>query len=338
MRLGKLREKDLMPLLGQMDVTDPSVILGPRFGEDAGVVLVGDQGLVAAADPVTFASEEIGWYAVHINANDIASTGADPRWFLSTVLLPEDAERELAEQICAQIMDACHDLSVAVIGGHTEVTPGLSRPIVCGTMLGTTDPANIIQSANAKVGDKVIVTKGVCIEGTALLAIEKAMEAQYILGEKRWEKARKFLKDPGISVVKDARIAREYAHVHSMHDPTEGGLCMGLYELARSAGLGIEVHEENIPIWPESAELCTRFAMDPLRTLASGALLVCVAPGEVDGLLAVYQREGIRAAVIATMVEEQRYDLFHKGLRYPLIFDSGDDISRIVEVDLWDMR
>ncbi|NCC52291.1 MAG: hypothetical protein EOM20_13890, partial [Spartobacteria bacterium] len=283
MRLGKLSERDLMPLLGRMETADASVILGPRFGEDAGVVLVGDQGLVAAADPVTFASEEIGWYAVHINANDVASTGAAPRWFLSTVLLPEQAELDLAVRICNQMMEACNELEVTVLGGHTEVTPGLNRPIVCGTMLGTLDPADIVKSGAARVGDKVILTKGVCIEGTALLAIERATEARYILGEERWQVARRFLKDPGISVVKDARIARENARVHAMHDPTEGGLCMGMYELARSAGLGIEVYEEHIPVLPESADLCTRFAMDPLRTLASGALLVCVAPGEVDG-------------------------------------------------------
>jgi hydrogenase maturation factor len=205
-------------------------------------------------------------------------------------------------------------------------------------MLGEADPEDIIRSGAAQPGDEVIMTKGVCIEGTALLAIERATEARYILGNERWLQARDFLHNPGISVVRDARIARDSVTVHAMHDPTEGGLCMGLYELARSAGLGIEVSEEQIPVLDLSFDLCTRFSMDPLRTLASGALLICVAPGDTSTLLAAYRDAGINAARIARLIEEPRYELFNRGLKYPLVLESGDDISKAVELDLWETK
>lgn len=330
MKLGKLEEKELVPLLRHTGAMDPSVAVGPRFGEDAGVTYIGEHGLVVASDPVTFASARSGWYAVHINANDVAATGANPRWFMATVLLPQSADEKLIENIFAQIDDACTQLTVAVLGGHTEVTPGLKRPIICGTMIGVASEAGVITTGGARVGDAVVLTKGVCIEGTALLALEKEEESRKVLGKKRWERASRYLVDPGFSVVEDARIALEAVKVHAMHDPTEGGLAMGLYELAKASGHGVRIDEDRVPVLEEASDLCMHFGLDPLRTLGSGALLVCVTPEDVAPLLAAYRDAGIRAARIGTITEEG-LDVYRNGLKYPLVHDAQDQITKIFD-------
>ncbi len=333
MKLGKLDEKQLIKLLKHLGADDPAVILPPRFGEDAGVIRLGEQNLVVASDPITLASAEVGWYAVHINANDVAATGADPRWFLSTILLPEASDEDLAEHIFSQIDEACSQLGVSIVGGHTEVTRGLTRPLVCGTMLGTTQEAKVLPTGGAQIGDVVVMTKTAGLEGTALIAMERATEARYILGDQRWGVAKGLLKSPGISIVHDARIARQAVPVHAMHDPTEGGLCAGVYELARAAELGVEVDEDKVPIRPDTEELCRRFDFEPLRILASGSLLVCVAPEDEDELLRVYSKNHVQAATIGRMMDKG-FVLLRKGLRYPLVYAAQDQLTRILQADL----
>ena len=331
---GKIDQAALERILAYTGTADPQVLLGPRFGEDAGVVRLGPGGLVAASDPVTLASEQVGWYAVHINANDIAVTGGIPRWFPSTILLPPSTADGVLERIFLQIHDACRELAVAVIGGHTEVSMSVRQPLVCGTMLGTVDPDRIIRTAGARTGDVIIMTKGVCIEGAALLALDCPVESKFILGEERWKKVCNYLREPGISVLRDARIACETAEVHAMHDPTEGGLNMGLYEMAVSSGLGVELDEDSILFIDDSVTLCERFAMDPLRTLTSGTLLIAVAPAEADSLLAAYHRKNIPAAVIGRMVPEG-FTVFRRGLRYPLVCSAQDETVSLINRELF---
>ena len=166
MKPGKLPPELLAELLTNVGTHDSRVIVGPAVGEDCAVVEMGDRLLVAKSDPITFAAERVGWYAVQVNANDVACSGAAPRWFLPTVLLPADFEVEDARKVYADISDACRELGVAVIGGHSEVTLGIDRPIVAGTMLGELlDRAQMVTTAGAQDGDSVVLTTGVAIEG-----------------------------------------------------------------------------------------------------------------------------------------------------------------------------
>src|SRR5499426_4559249 len=175
--IGKLRADTLQAIFDKHQFKDPRVVVGPRVGEDAAVIDMGDRYLVATSDPITFATAEIGWYALHVNANDIAVRGARPRWFLATLLLPAGASSEPAvEALFADLHAACDELDVALVGGHTEVTHGLDRPIVAGTMLGEVDKDKLVTTAGAKVGDAVVMTKGVPLEGAAIIAREKEAE------------------------------------------------------------------------------------------------------------------------------------------------------------------
>ena len=175
---GKLPLPLLDKLLTRFAPSDPRIIVGPRTGEDAAVFDFGDRYLVAKTDPITFATNEIGWYAVNVNANDVAVMGATPRWFLATVLLPAgQATAEMAERIFADISDACAALGVSLAGGHTEITHNLDRPIICGTMLGEIAKERLITTAGARPGDAVLLVKPVPIEGTALIALERGGRA-----------------------------------------------------------------------------------------------------------------------------------------------------------------
>jgi hydrogenase expression/formation protein HypE len=304
--VGKLPTELLARLLDDYRLEDERVVLGARIGEDAAVLDMGDRYLVAKTDPVTFATDEIGWYAVHVNANDLVTTGAVPRWFLATVLLPEEGSgEELVEEILRQMHDACSVLGISLVGGHTEITYGLDRPMVIGQMLGEVEKDKLVTSSGAMVGDALVLTKGIAVEGTSIIAREKEaelLERGYV--DEFIARAQAYLREPGISVYREARLASREFEVHAMHDPTEGGLATGLSELAQAAQVGLMVEEEQIKVLPECRVLCEEFDLDPLGTIASGALLLSLAPEMADGLIGALDAESIPAAIIGRVVDE----------------------------------
>ena len=309
--LGKLPAEHLTRLLARYAPSDERVVLGPGVGHDAAVISFGDRYLVAKTDPITFATDEIGWYAVHVNANDVACTGATAHWFLATLLLPEaHTDEALVDAIFDQIAGACAELGVELVGGHTEITHGIDRPIVAGCMLGEVAPGRLVRPDGARPGDALLVTKGIAVEGTAIIARENSgvWENSGLAGVdgSLLERCRGFLYDPGISVVRDAAVATAAGEVHVMHDPTEGGLATGLWELAAAAEVGLEVDQAAIPVLPETQTLCAQLGLDPLGLIASGALLLAVAPGDAAAILAALDEAGIAAACIGRVVEQER--------------------------------
>jgi hydrogenase expression/formation protein HypE len=286
LRPGKLPAAMLAELLGTITHRDPRVLVGPGIGRDAAVIdLGGGRCLVAKTDPVTFATEQIGWYAVHVNANDIACMGARPAWFLATALLPPGAPNQLPATIFDQITAACDELQIELVGGHTEVTIGLDRPIVVGAMLGEAARDEIVCGENIRAGDHVLMTRGIAIEGTALLAREAAYElAARGASPETIERGQAMLFDPGISIVADARALCAAARPRLMHDPTEGGLATALQELASAAGATLRMDASAIRICDETRAICAALGLDPLGLLASGTLLAVVSEADA-GLL-----------------------------------------------------
>jgi len=305
---GKLPAELLAALLSRAARPDARVVFGPGIGQDAAVIDMGDRYLVAKTDPITFATDAIGWYAVNVNANDIACMGARPRWFMASVLLPEGrADAVMAETIFEQMADACAALDVTLVGGHTEITYALERPIVIGAMLGEVAKDKLVTSAGARSGDVVLLTRGVPIEGAALIAREK--EAALLargFSPAFVARAKGLLRDPGISVVREALIAAEAGLATAMHDPTEGGVATGLWELAQAAHVGLEVEVAAIPIVPEGARLCAEFGLDPLGTIASGALLIVSPADRAPRLIELLRKAGILCVRIGRIVDKER--------------------------------
>jgi len=329
---GKLPADLLRSVLDLHAVDDPRVVVGARVGEDAAILDLGDRYLVAAADPVTFATDELGWYAVTVNANDIAVRGATPRWFLATLLLPEGATDEGAvRRLFAQLAEACAACEVALIGGHTEVTHGIDRPLVAGTMLGEVAKDRLVTTAGARVGDAVVLTKGVPLEGAAIIARERerALLARGVPAA-IIHTARGFLRAPGISVRQEAAIACDVARVHAMHDPTEGGVATALHELAAAAGVGLRIELEQIAVLPEGRTLCAAFGLDPLGTIASGALLLTLPPADAHRVLHALARASIAGRVIGHVVPaEQGVTLVAGRRQWPLPSFARDEITRL---------
>ncbi|MEW6355094.1 MAG: AIR synthase family protein [Planctomycetota bacterium] len=310
---------------------DKRVIVGPGIGEDAAVIDFGETYLVAKTDPITFATDRIGWYSIHINANDIATMGARPRWFLGTVLFPEgQTDEALVEKVFDDIRTTCNDLDIELVGGHMEIAYGMPRTIVVGQMLGEVSKDKLVRSENARPGDDVILTKGIAVEATSIIAREKAEQLRGKFDEPFLERCRNFLTDPGISVVTDALTANEAAAVHAMHDPTEGGLATGLRELAEAAGCGIRVDAKRIHVFDECKDLCAHFGLDPLGVIASGALLIAVAPADTENVLQALASEGIKASVIGRLTEKSDgLKMESKGTVRDLPAFPADEIARL---------
>jgi hydrogenase maturation factor len=336
--------------LAQAEIKDPRVVLGPGIGLDCAVIEATEGHLFTfKTDPITFVSDEIGWYGVQINANDIATSGATPRWFLATLLLPErGATDKLAEDINQQLQLACQDIGVTIIGGHTEITHDLDRPILVGTMIGEVSKENLVTPQGAQPGDKILLTKGVPIEATALLAGEFAENlskhaspaedrpnssqmAGEGLSQAELEQARAFLYKPGISVLRDARIATHAGKVHAMHDPTEGGLYTAVWELAQASGHSMIIDPGLVPVPPLSARICQILDLDPLGAIASGALLLTLPTDESVRIQAALREEGIPCAQIGEVLEDDSPALSGDPERpHPAAWMPGKDVAQLL--------
>lgn len=300
--VGKLPYDLLARLLARVPMDDPRILLGPGSGLDCAVIDLGDRLLALKSDPITFTADQIGWYAVQVNANDIATTGAKPRWMLATLLLPEGKTGpEDVEAIFEQVAHACRELGVSLIGGHTEVTHGFDRAVICGTMIGEVERGKLVSPRGAKPGDRLLLTKGVPVEAVSILAREFGDKLHDFFSEEEIQAARGYLVRPGISVVKDAQLALQAGRVTAMHDPTEGGLSGALWELAEACGHGLVVDPLAVPIPPLAARICHVFAMDPLASIASGALLMAVEAADAAGIIQALSSNEIDCAEIGQM-------------------------------------
>lgn len=331
-RAGKLDPQLLARLLAENVITDERVVIRPAVGRDVCAINMGrGKYLVAKTDPITFATDRIGWYVVHVNANDIATVGACPRWFLVTVLLPEGgADEALMRRIWNEVQAALAGIDCELCGGHTEVTVGLDRPILVGQMLGEVDADQLVDKSSLRPADRILLTKGVPVEGTSIIARERAAELAGRFSAEQIEKARGFLDDPGISVLKEAMAACRAGAVHAMHDPTEGGVATALWELAAACGLGLVVEEDRIPICEPGGSFCRHLGLDPLGTISSGSLLICVPPDESETVREAVRAEGIECCDIGEMREpDQAVMLVREGRKIPMPTFPRDEITKL---------
>jgi len=285
-----------------LGVKREEVILGPCAGIDGTVIEVGNRSLIVSMDPITGALERIGGLAVNVNANDIATFGVEPAFLFSCILLPEGADRRIVETICVQMNETAKELNMAIVGGHCEVTPGLANPIVVGCTMGITEKENYVTAGGAKSGDTLILTKSAGIEGTAILASDREKQLRKAMSLEMLLKAKEFFNQ--ISVVKEAITAFKTGGVDAMHDPTEGGIIGGVYEMAEASKMGVRIIEEKIPVQPETARICEFFKIDPLQLISSGALLIAAKPGTANKIVEKLKQKNIQASVIGTFLKD----------------------------------
>lgn len=274
---GKLPHAILARLLAEHVDLDSSVVVGPGLGRDAAVVRHEGDYLVVKSDPITFAADRAAEHLVHINANDLACMGARPRWLLVTALFPEHTTTiERVEGTFRELRAACAAVGVSLVGGHTEITLGLDRPLLIGSMLGEVGVDGLIDPARARPGDRLLMTKTAGIEGTAVLAAERRALLKSKLGIATTLEARGMLDDPGISIVREAELLAEDGLASALHDPTEGGIATAVHELAVAAGLGAFISRDRVPVANATRSICEALELDPLGLLASGSLLAAI--------------------------------------------------------------
>ncbi|MFW5898260.1 MAG: AIR synthase family protein [Candidatus Saliniplasma sp.] len=273
--MSKLSQNLMDELFFKSQIDDPDVIMGPKFGEDAAILKIGDSKLVVHTDPISGAVEEIGWLAITIAANDIAVTGAEPRWALCSVQVPDGTSETEIKKVAHDLSRAADGLNVTIIGGHTEVVTGIDRPLISTTMMGVTDEP--VLTSGSEEGDNIVQIKPAGIEGSWILAndyedqlIEKGIDERVIKKVKGWRE--------DISVVQPALNIRDRAT--SLHDPTEGGILQGLYEMATCSGNDFII-DGDIDIREETRHICDVLNIDPLYLISSGCLLATI-PKEVD--------------------------------------------------------
>jgi hydrogenase expression/formation protein HypE len=305
----------------------PEVTVGPTAGVDGAVLEVGDKSIIVSMDPITGAVERIGWLAVNVNANDVATFGVTPAFLFSCIMLPEKADSTIINAICTQMNAAAKNLGIAIVGGHCESTPTLANPIVVGCIMGITEKGCYVTASQAKPQDKLILTKSAGIEGTAILASDRENTLKTALSSKMLKNAKNFYQQ--ISVVKDALTAYKTGGVHAMHDPTEGGVAGGIHEMADASNLGVRVFEEKIPVQPETAKICSHFTIDPLQLIGSGALLISAEAKSAQEIIKSLAQQQIEATVIGEFLKDPNQRL--------LIWENGDAqaLPRPLSDHLW---
>lgn len=328
---GKIPPKLLNDIVfKKLGINRKEIIVGPKAGIDGAVLKIGDKNLIVSMDPVSGAFQKIGWLAVNVNANDVATFGVEPSFMFSCILLPENADSKLIETISNQMHKAAKEVGIAIVGGHCESTIGLKKPIVVGCVLGVTDKKKYVTASGAKPEDNIILTKSAGIEGTAILATDKEKILREKIEFNTIKNAKKFYKE--ISIVKDALTAFQTGGVHAMHDPTEGGIIGGIHEIADASKVGVRIIKKKIPIRAETASICKYFRIDPLQLISSGALLISASPKYTSEIIEKLEREGIQAKVIGKFLDNPklRISLLENGKERVLMRPKADHLWKAI--------
>jgi hydrogenase expression/formation protein HypE len=328
---GKLPHSFLYPLLKKYTFKDTNVFAGAQIGEDAAVVDAGDHFLILKTDPITFVTDEIGYYAVHVNSNDILCMGGTPLYFLATLLLPADSTPAAVEMIFKQISVTCRKQNICYCGGHTEITLGLDRPIVVGQMVGKAAKEELLLKSSIEADDHILLINESPIEATSIIARVRGTELEKAFSTDFMIRCRNALFQPGISVRPAAEIAFKTAPLHALHDPTEGGIATALYEVAMSVNLGFRIYYDQIPFLPEGKLLCDHYDLNPLGCIASGSLLAFVPARSVNRLLTAFHKQDIPAADIGIMTKNEcEKTMIIAGEETALPIFQQDEIVKIV--------
>ena len=331
--LGKLPAPLLSKLLDSASIDDPQVLLGPGVGLDCAIIEFGDRLLVLKSDPITFTTETIGQYLIQINANDIATTGGRPRWLLVTLLLPKGkTTEESATELFQQIVEASERLGISIVGGHTEVTYGIDRVLAIGTLIGEVEKRNLVTPQGALPGHRILLTKGLAIEATAIAARDFAERLKPHLSDQEIRTAANYLNNPGIGITRDVQIAMEAGIISAMHDPTEGGLASALWELAHACGCMLVVYPDRIQVSPLTKKICQILEINPLSSISSGALLLTAPSTDSEAIIDSLLEQDIPCADIGCVEQGSPAVFMEEGAdRTKLPWPERDEITRLYE-------
>ncbi|MEA1927105.1 MAG: HAD-IA family hydrolase [Candidatus Auribacterota bacterium] len=330
--VGKLSNKDLPGLLRKLELPDRTVLIKPGIGEDtAAVNIENDEVLVLTSDPITFATDSISRYTLLVNANDIATSGAAPRWLLVTALFPPGTTLTELRADLGELRKLCRKEGISIIGGHTEITPAVNHPVLVGTLAGTVSRTGLIDKKSIRKGDLILLTKALAVEGTALIAREfpEKLKSRGMTVEEI-DSCRRYIRR--LSILPEARIAASLTGISGLHDVTEGGLATALRELSIAGGHRLRVDMEKIPIFPRTKKISHLLNLDPLGLIASGSLLICCRKSTYSALIKRLKKARIRVSLIGEMEEKGKgVRAFRDNKKQPWPDPTVDEIARLFE-------
>lgn len=301
MKSGKLNWDDLKGLINNnKSVKRDEVRVRNGVGEDCSVINFGEYECVVSTDPITGAAENIGRLAVHVNCNDVASCGVDPMAILVTILAPENTTFEEINDVMKQINEETSKINVEIIGGHTEITSAVNRIVVSCTVLGKCISGKAVSTAGAQLGDDIVVTKSLALEGTNIIVNDKIDRLKDVLTKEEIEEAKEYINK--ISVIMEGKVSGEFG-VNSMHDITEGGVLGALWELADASNVGFKVYEDRMPITAVTRKVCKVFNIDPLKLISSGSMIITTKNGEE--LVKLLMKNGINSTIIGNITNDK---------------------------------
>jgi hydrogenase expression/formation protein HypE len=330
LRAGKFPNDLLKKFFDQVSFDDPSMLIAPGIGEDTAAVSVEkDETMVLTTDPITFVTDSIGNYAVVINANDIATAGADPRWLLATFLFPSGVSASAVLKVLHELESVCRRKGIALCGGHTELTDAVKRPVVTGMLAGTVDRRNLKDKRNMRPGERILFTKAVAVEGTAIIAREFGSRLEERgMSEAEIEECKQMLSL--ISIMEEAGIAGRCKGVSAMHDVTEGGLATALEELSISGHHRIRIHTDRIPFFSQTKKVCRLLNIDPIGMIGSGSLLICCGEEDCEDLMKEIRQAGTDVTCIGKVLEEgQGIEAVKQGVPVDWPRFEVDEITRL---------
>lgn len=326
MKIGKLPEQVLLrSVLKEVGHRREEVLMGPGVGQDCAVIaLDSDEVFVMSADPITGTVKDMGSHSIHITANDLAASGAEPVGVMLTILLPEETAESELRVMMRDVEQTCKALHMEVLGGHTEVTNVVRQPLISVAGVGKVKKGQEVLTNGLKAGDDLIVTKWIALEGTSIIAKEKEADLKKVLSEELVDTAKGF--DQYLSVLPESRIAVAHG-VSAMHDITEGGILGALWEFGEGAGVGLDVDLRQIPIRQESVEICERYGLNPYQLMSSGSMLIGTTRGAA--LVRRLREAGIPAVLIGQATEGRDRILRNKEeIRY-LDRPQSDELYRL---------
>lgn len=332
--VGKLPNRFLEESLDKVTDSCAQLLIGPGMGEDVAALELTsiDEVLVLKSDPITFATDHLGYYSVVVNANDLATSGAIPRWLLATVLLPVGANAARAQQIIAEINEFCGRYHIQLCGGHTEITPAVTQAVVIAQLSGSVTRSGLLKKQSIRVGDRILLTKELAIEGVATIAHEYPLELSKLgLSTADLSRAQLLLESPGISVLQEAQLVSGLKGVKAMHDVTEGGLATALDELSAASSSRMLIDRAKIRILPEAEKICRALGIDPLGLLGSGSLLIVCSEDACQKVLSTLESAGINAEVLGQVSASGRGVEWISGEEKWPVFET-DEISRAFEI------
>ncbi len=297
----QILEKLVLEPVTHSKIQRDDIVVRPKTGEDCSAIDPQGELCVFSTDPITGATKDAGYLAVHINCNDVFSAGAEPVGILMTVLLPTNSDEKDLEALTKGTLEAASEVGIEVLGGHTEVTDAVNRPVISATIIGKTKNRNMICTGGAKVGQDVVMTKWAGLEGTVIIAQEYEIQLQNVVPKTLLEQAKGY--KGFLSVGKEARIAIEHGAT-AMHDATEGGILGAVWEVAECSGLGVTVFADDIPLTEATKSICEHAKIDPLLLISSGTMVITAFEGQA--LVEKLQKAGVQAAVIGKMTEKEK--------------------------------